>query len=114
MNSAEYKEICRLADVLPRNVVEDTKNILIKGNMPESKILETALVEGTIDFPENHRGNFMSSYHKVSCSAEDADRIADFLFEKEADSVPVNGVATSETSRLVTLVNVWHELADYV
>ncbi len=114
MNSAEYKDICSLADVLPRNILEDTKDILIKGNMPESSIVETALTEGAINFPENHQGNSKSSYHKVTCSAEEADRIADFLFDKEAESVPVSGVTTSETSRLVTLVNVWHELADYV
>jgi len=114
MNSAKYKEICSLADVLPRNILENTKDILVKGNMPESSIVEAALRGGAIDFPENHQGNSLSSYHRVVCSAEEADRIADFLFEKEAESVPVSGVATSETSKLVTLVNIWHELADYV
>ncbi|MFL0800362.1 MAG: hypothetical protein K6L80_07945 [Agarilytica sp.] len=114
MNSEEYKEICGLADVLPRNILKDTKDILTKSNMSESSIVEAALSEGTIEFPENYQGNSESSYHKVSCTAEEADRISDFLFENEAESVPVSGVATSETSRLVTLVNVWHELADYV
>jgi hypothetical protein len=114
MNSAEYKEICGLADVLPRNILEDTKDILTKSNMSESSIVETALNEGAIEFPENHQGNAESSYHKVTCTAEEADRISEFLFEKEAESVPLSGASTSETSRLVTLVNVWHELADYV
>jgi hypothetical protein len=114
MNSAEYKEICSLADVLPRNILEETKDILLKANMSESSIVETALLERAIEFPENHQGSSSVSFHKVVCSADEADRIADFLFEKEAESVPVSGVATSETSRLVTLVNVWHELADYV
>lgn len=114
MNSAEYKETCSFADVLSKKILEDTKNALFKGNILELSIVEKALLEGAIDFPEKHKGNSSESYHKVTCSPDEADRIADYLFEKEAESVPVDGIATSETSRLVTLVNVWQELADYV
>ena len=112
MNSAEYKVICSMANVLPRVDLEDTKNFLLTGNIPESVIVQYALAEGAIDFPEKYQGNPASTHHRVICSAEDADAIASYLFEKEAESVPASGIATTETTRLVSLVNIWHKLAD--
>jgi len=114
MNSDEYKKNCSLANVLPRNILEETKDILLKGDMSELGIVENALNQWVIECPANYQGNSSESFHKVVCSADEASRIADYLFEREAESVPMSGVATSETSRLVTLVNVWHELADYI
>ena len=114
MNSAEYKEICKLPDVLPRSILEQTLDILVKAGMPELEKIKQALDKGAVSFPDNHDGNSLSSYHRVVCTADEADSIADYLFEKEAESVPSSGIATNETDKLVTLVNVWHELADYV
>lgn len=114
MNSAEYKAICTLPNVLSKDVLVDTQGILKSGNIIEAYVVARALLEGAVEFPENHNGDSSATFHKVTCSPEEADNISDYLFEKEAESVPVSGIATSETSRLVTLVNVWHELADYV
>ncbi|MCP4597579.1 hypothetical protein [Neptuniibacter sp.] len=114
MKSDEYKQVCSLTNVLPRNILEETEVILSKANMPESGIVKNALCNGVIEFPKQYQGDFKSSYHRVTCSAEEAERIADYLFEKEAESVPVSGITTYETSRLVNLVNIWHELAEYV
>jgi len=114
MNSAEYKEICSSPDVLPRWVLEETLDILVKASLPGSETVKHALDQGTISFPNNHDGSSSNSYHRVVCTADEADLISDYLFEKEAESVPSNGVATSETDRLVALVNIWHELADHV
>ena len=114
MNSAEYKEICSSPDVLPRRVLEETLDILVTARLPESETVKRALDRGAISFPDSHDGSSSNSYHRVVCTADDADLISDYLFEKEAESVPSNGVATSETDRLVTLVNIWHELADHV
>lgn len=113
MNSEEYKKICGSPDVLSKKILQESLAFLVKGNMPEAAVVEDALRNGKIDFPEKYSGTSDMSYHKVSCSFEEASRIADFLFEKEADSVPVSGIATSETYNLVELVNVWHELTEF-
>ena len=114
MDAVEYKNICSKPDVLSRAILLDTRAVLASGGLPEVIILETALAGGAIDFPEYFSGDLSSSYHKVLCSPEQADAIAEYLFEKEAESVSVSGHPTPETSKLVVLVNIWHELADYV
>ena len=116
VNSQKYKKICDRPDVLPKSVLMETRDILVKGNLIELNVnvIEKALLGGIIQFPENYSGDPSTSYHKVSCSFEEAENIADYLFEKEAESVPVSGIGTSETSKLVRLVNIWHDFVEYV
>lgn len=114
MNSEEYKKICNAADVLPKNILIETQSVLVNGSVREASVVKIALLKGAIPFPDNHNGDSSVTYHKVKCLSEEAESIADYLFEREAESVPVSGITTPETSKLVTLVNVWHELADYI
>jgi hypothetical protein len=114
MNSEEYKSICTKPDVLQIAVLESTLKALKKEGAKESSIVETVLATAPIEFPKNFQGDESSRHFKVNCSEEEAEAITDILFELEASSVPLDGIATSETYQFVDLVNTWSELTEYV
>ncbi len=114
MNSKEYKTICAKPDVLQITVLERTLAALEKEGAKESSIIENVLAIEPIEVPESFSGDESNLYFKVNCGEDEAEAITDILFDLEASSVPVDGIATSETYQFVELVNTWSELTEYV
>jgi hypothetical protein len=107
MNANDYKQICSRPDVLQRAVLEQTARVIQIDLPAHAEHIESILGESPVSKPAQHNGGNETDYFYIDLSDEEAGEIIEYLLEKEAGAIGVDGNTTAEASSLGRLVDLW-------
>lgn len=107
MNAEEYKSICNRPDVFERGVLEASERELLSRHPPSALRLQEILSGEPVPKPLLHNGSKHTDYFLVKLNVAEAEQIADYFVDAEADAVGRDGETTPQASHFASLADAW-------
>jgi hypothetical protein len=112
MNYAKYLIKTNRPKAFRNDVLNESLEILKANNANEVSIIKSSLKHGIIQKPDELDPPIDYDFFWVECTAEDANRIANYLFEAEAAAAKNSGGLSPVSSRFAELADIWTTLKD--
>ena len=110
MNQKEYKKITSQNNLLPRNIIEQTKNLISDKDKALVNKLKKILTSDPVEKPSKHSSGTETDYFVVDLTSDEISTIVEACGDAEVGSLDKDYNTTPQASYYGTLLDIWQAI----